>query len=90
MNADRLRLIKGTFYFLVIMDLFGDTLTGILPFAGIFNFFGSAVTNTGEAALFMVVLDNYYGNQIQVLMKWLMVAVIGIIAIVFLLGGLVI
>ena len=90
MNADRLKLVKGTFYFLIVMDLFGDALAGFLPFAGIFNFFGSAVTNTGEAALFMVVMDDYYGNQIQVLVKWLMVAVVGIVAIIFLLGGLVI
>lgn len=90
MNEDRLRLIKGMFYFLIVMDLFGDALTGFLPFAGIFNFFGSAVTNTGEAALFLVVLDNYYGNQIQLLVKWVMAAVLGIIVIIFLLGGLVI
>lgn len=90
MNDDRLKLIKGMFYFLIAMDLFGDALTGFLPFAGIFNFFGSAVSNTGQAVLFLVVLDDYYNQQIQVLVKWLVVAIAVIVAMLFLIGGMVI
>jgi len=89
MNENRLKLFKGIFYFLIIIDLFGDALTGFLPAVGFINLFGSTVTNTGEALLFMVVLDNYYGGEIMTLMKWVTATVVGIIGIIFLFGGLV-
>ena len=67
---------------------------GYLPFTLMLkehkSFLSSTVTNTAEAALFLVVLDDYYGNQIQVVVKWVLVAIVGIIVILFLLGGLVI
>ena len=89
MEKGKLTIIKLLFVFMVLVDLSWDALTVVLPI-GILSFLSSTVTNSVEAALFLVVLDDYYGNQIQVLIKWVVVAVIGIIAILFLLGGLVI
>ena len=89
MEKGKLTIIKLLFVFMVLVDLSWDALTVVLPI-GILSFLSSTVTNSAEAALFLVVLDDYYGNQIQVLIKWVVVAVIGIIAILFLLGGLVI
>ena len=89
MSKGRLTAIKLLFVFMVLVDLSWDALTVLLPI-GVLSFLSSTVTNTAEAALFLVVLDDYYGNQIQVLVKWVMVAIVGIIAILFLLGGLVI
>ena len=90
MNEDRLRLIRHVFTFMILVDVFWDLLVTVLPLA-ILGFLSSTVTNTVEAVLFLVVLDEYYNGEIQVLAKWLIVAVVGVIAIIFLLiGGLVI
>ena len=86
MNADKLKLIKFLFFAMIFVDVFWDALTLILPI-GILSFLSSTVTNTGEAILFMVVLDDYYGNQIQTLVKLVLVGVIGVIAVLFLLTG---
>ena len=89
MDANRLRIIKIVFVFMVCVDVFWDTLTVMLPI-GILSFLSSTVTNSVEAALFLVVLDDYYGNSFQFIVKWAAIAIIGIIVILFLIGGLVI
>ena len=89
MSKERLTIIKLLFFFMVLVDFSWDVLTVLLPI-GVLSFLSSTVTNSVEAALFLVVLDDYYGNQLQVLVKWLTVAIIIIIALLFLVGGLVI
>ena len=86
MNADKLKLIKVLFFAMVAVDMFWGTLAVILPI-NILSFLSSTVTNTGQAILFLVVLDDYYGSSIQVLLKWVLVAIVGVIAVLFLLVG---
>ena len=90
MNYDRLRLIKHVFILMIFVDVSWDLLVTVLPLA-ILGFLSSTVTNTVEASLFLVVLNEYYNGEIHNLVKWLLIAVIGVIAVIFLLiGGLII
>lgn len=86
MNADRLKLIKFLFFAMVFVDIFWDMLTLVLPI-GILSFLSSTVTNTGEAILFMVVLDDYYNHALSDVVKFALVAIIAVIAVLFLVTG---
>ena len=86
MNADRLKLIKFLFFAMVFVDIFWDMLAVILPI-NILSFLSSTVTNTGEAILFMVVLDDYYNHALSDVVKLVLVAIVGIIAVLFLVTG---
>lgn len=89
-NYNKFRLYRALFVFLIIFDVFGGTINAIFPFLKVLNFLTSSVTNALEAMIFMSVLNMYYGGELSVLMRTILMYALGILGVLFLIGGIVI